>query len=37
MVLFVAVKGALLCGPAAEVLRRSLGAGEVQRASVFHA
>ena len=37
MGLFAAVKGALLCGPAAEVLLRRLGAGEVQRASVFHA
>jgi hypothetical protein len=37
MVLFAAVQGVLLCGLAAEVLRRSLGASEVQRASAFHA
>lgn len=36
MVLFAAVKDALLSGPAAEVLRRSLGADEIQRASVLH-
>lgn len=39
MVLFGAAKSALLCGPAAEVLRRmqSFEAGDVQRAAVVHA